>query len=245
MSKQDELGVAWSTTLVAAALGCGPGQPPSLEAGVDESGGDEGASGGDGDPDGGGGGSDGIAPELISARTDETGKYVLLRFSEPMAPPTGVDPSDFRISRAMAISWHDGYDGYTFSYSNYYDLVFTSSYYTYPYSPFLITSVTAGGVVTDLILEFDQPLTAYTCDVLHEVQANIEETEQYDPTFEGRVELFPHYSPGEIPVRSAQGEPLAAIGPEWVELDNFYMEVEEFGFPNLSPQIPIDCIIGG
>jgi hypothetical protein len=142
--------------LVAAALGCSPGGSAPLEAGLDETGGDDGSGGsgsesGDGTDDGGV--SDNVAPQLLSAWTDETGKYIVLRFSEPMAPPDGVDPSDFRISHAMTLTIYNEYYSFQASYSHYDDphyffhnQQYGSSIGDGPTS--VITSVTAGELAT-------------------------------------------------------------------------------------------------
>src|SRR5690242_4502099 len=110
MGTRNDGGLWLSMPLVVAALGCGPGKLAPLDAGLDETGGDDGSGGsgseadGDGDGTGDGGGSDGVAPQLVSAWTDETGKYIVLHFSEPMAPPDEVDPAYFRISYARTVT---------------------------------------------------------------------------------------------------------------------------------------------
>ena len=252
MSKHEELIGLCSVPLALAAAGCGPGAPISLEAGVDETGGFGDTSGGGGTGGGGTGGggtgggdpggSDGVAPQLVSARTDDTGKYVYLRFSEPMAPPDGVDPSDFRISQATTYTdfFYDYYgNSVQASFTSYYD-----PYFYFDYEPTIITNVIAGGFERDLVLEFAQPISPETCELLELRQMEIEQMKQQDSDFDARAELFPHYSPGGTLVRSAQGETVAAIGPEWVEYNGSYMWIDGvFGFPNLSPQIPIDCLV--
>src|SRR5689334_13018027 len=123
MGTKKDTGLWLSMPLVAAALGCSPSGPDPLDAGLDETGGDSsggsGSEGSDGTDDGGV--SDNVAPQLLSAWTDETGKYIVLRFSEPMAPPDGVDPSDFRISHAFTLTQYSEYIHSQVSYSHYDD----------------------------------------------------------------------------------------------------------------------------
>jgi hypothetical protein len=262
MGKKEHGGHWWSLPLVVATLGCGPSGSASLDAGLDETGGDEG-SGGSGSESGGSesggsesggsesGGSesgDDSAPQLLSAWTDETGKYIVLRFSEPMAPPDDVDPSDFRISHAKTTDFLGGGPGSNYTMYRDPHILFWEYYYEYgdpPTMPSVITSVTAGELATDLVLEFAVPLPLDACDILEQEQALIANNIQFDVIDDGRVGLYPHYSQGSPnAIRSAQDEPLESIGEEWVLLDGIVMSNEEFGFPNLVPQIPIDCLIG-
>jgi hypothetical protein len=55
--------------------------------------------------------------------------------------------------------------------------------------------------------------------------------------------LFLHYSPGEIPLQSADGEVLPPIGPEWVEVAPQYVWSVYGDFPSLNPKIAIPCTL--
>ncbi len=65
------------------------------------------------------------------------------------------------------------------------------------------------------------------------------------PEFTIEGHFFPHYAPGDSPVISKSGDELAPIGPDWAlitdDYDLYFEFVEEFGFPNLNPQVPIPC----
>jgi hypothetical protein len=226
-----------AVTVMGVSVGCGPGGFGPLEAGGET--GDAGdGDAGDGDGDAGDGDGDNSIPlALVSGRTDETGAFVLLRFSEPIAPPDGVDPTDFRLSLGSSTAFY--YQGdLEWAFSSYYD----PGYYDQPAMKLAAVSIGPGEMPTDLVLRFESPLVSYVCEYIAEVNVELEMANPM-PEFEGRIGLYPHYSPGATPVRSADGEALQPIGPEWVELDFYSMYSDVFGFPKLSPQIPLDCIV--
>lgn len=203
---------------------------------------------GDGDPTGDPVPND-IPLELELARFNATGKYLLLRFSEPMAPVDGVDPADFRVSLASTMRFVDSsyYGPYVYESSRYADpnLYLGYSYYYDPYGakPLVVDLVANGKQATDIVLRFVDPIEADSCAEFVHRQASYEEFDK-QPNQDAKIALFPHYSPGAVPVKSADGEVLAAIGPEWVEIQSSYMVEYEFGWPNLDPQIEIPCTVG-
>ena len=224
--------------LAVLSVGCGPTGGFTIDDGDDDlgdTGSDPDTNGdGDGGPDPDTGGPNDIPLELVSASTDKTGKFLLLRFSEAMAAPANVDPRDFRVSYAYSIT--DYYGVYSF----YFD---PNAYLFYQEFSYLeAVAITAGQMPTDLLITFDVPLSPEACVVLAEAQAELDELNP-QPDYEGRVGLFPHYAAGGVAVRSADGESLAAIGPEWVEFPGNVLESYSFGFPNLDPQVPINCIV--
>lgn len=173
--------------------------------------------------------------ELVLVNLNKTGQFLLLRFSEPMAPVDAVDPADFRLSLARSV-YYTGYYG-QYSWSIYVD---PGVYYNYNYydpSPMVVTKVAAGKKETDILLRFETALDPQVCDWL----AQLEEILENDPSQQGKVGLFIHYSPGAVPVESLDGEVLSPIGPDWVEYDASFMSVEAPGWPNLDPQLPIPC----
>ncbi|PRQ07869.1 hypothetical protein [Enhygromyxa salina] len=230
--------------IAVASFGCGPPGAPTLEAGGDDetgssgSGSGSGSASGSGSGDAGDGDGDGVPPELLTAWTDKTGAFLLLRFSEPMADPTGVDPADFRISFGMTFSYD--YYGYAPKYENS-RYVEPNVYFAYS-APANAIAITPGSQPTDLFVKFGVPIEPAVCTNAAYMQQEFENVNQL-PEYEARAGLFPHYSPGAVPVTSAQGQALAPIGPEWVELQGEYLEIYEYGFPNLSPQIPMGCIV--
>lgn len=223
--------------LAMVAVGCNdpkPGDDSSDETG-DETGGP-----GDGDGDTGGVPDNGIPLELVLAKFNATGKFVLLRFSEPMAPADSVDPSDFRISLAMTWRYHDYGDVYgaTTYWDPQYYLV--NDYYS-GYTPLKFEAVANGNKDTDLVLRLASPIDPSLCPYFAEVQASFEMLDDL-PEYEAKVGLFPHYSPGAVKVKSADGEVLDAIGPDWVEYPWAAMDVyDQYGWPDLDPQVEIPC----
>lgn len=206
---------------------------------------------GDGDGDSGDGDTGQPVPndiplELELVRLNKTGKFLLLRFSEPMAPVDGVDPADFRVS--MALTWrYLGYYGYVYEQSRYADpnlyLGYDYYYGGYGFKPLVTDLIANGKKDTDIVLRFANPFEPDACAQFLELQEQYEEFDS-QPNSDARLALFPHYSPGAVKVKSADGEVLAAIGPEWVEVASNYMYEYEFGWPNLDPQIEIPCTVG-
>ncbi len=60
-----------------------------------------------------------IPLELTLAAFNKTGQFLLLRFSEPMAPVDAVDPTDFRLS--FAATWRSASYGGIYEYTSYAD----------------------------------------------------------------------------------------------------------------------------
>jgi hypothetical protein len=172
--------------------------------------------------------------ELVSASLDATGQSVVLRFSEPVAPVDGVDPSAFRISWAAPTALCGGL-GPCVDQTTYWDPNFYANYYI-SYEPgmnmnvrFEVDMIAAGNQANEVSLHFGAPLDPALCEYLAYYQ------DEYDY-------LYVHYSPGDIPLTNNDGEALAAIGPEWVEFMEAYPVMAFDGtFPNLDPKIAIPC----
>lgn len=217
--------------LAVAVAGCngGGGGEPEGETGETMGDGD-----GDGDPTSG---HNDIPLELVFSGFNATGQFLLLRFSEPMAPIDGVDPSDFRISFARTQNYSGYYGNY--SWSLYVDPnVYYGAYgYYNPSQTLEVDLIADGNMPTDIVLRFATPLDPNVCAWLAQVQADYEA----NPNLQGKVGLFPHYSPGAVPIKSVDGEVLAPIGSGWVEYDSSLMSIEDYGWPNLDPQISIPC----
>lgn len=204
-------------------LGC---TPPGADPLLDETGDGDGDSDGDETV-----GTNDVPFELVSAAMDLTGEFVALRFSEPVGPLDGVDPSDFRISVALPYELCSGGEDCVAK-TGYWDANFYVDYYlTYaPYGPpesdrFEVDLLAHGNMPTDVVLRFAVPLDPLLCEY-----------------FEDAEVLFVHFAPAPIPVQSDDGEPLAAIGPQWVDYVGPipFMGVDG-DFPNLDPRIPIPC----
>jgi hypothetical protein len=230
--------------LAMVAVGCADDKGNNED---DETGSEDVGDGdtGDGDGDTGEPVPNDIPLELELARFNKNGKFLLLRFSEPMAAVDAVDPADFRVS--LATTWrYVGYYGYVYQSSNYRDpSLYLGSYCYYggcslPLVPELVAN---GNKETDIVVRFLDPLEPDACANFVQLQADYQEFDS-QPNTDARIALFPHYSPGAIKVKSADGEVLEAIGPEWVEVPSMYMYEYEFGWPSLDPQIEIPCTVG-
>jgi hypothetical protein len=198
--------------LALAALGCSP-QDPGSDA--DETGNDD--------------GSNGIPFELVSASLDATGQVVILQFSEPVASVDAVEPSDFRISYALPTEVC-GDNGCTPETSYWDPHFFVDEYLGYQYGSgdrFEVDLIGAGEQANTVSLHFGTPLKPYLCEYVAPYE------DEYDF-------LFVHFAPGDIPLESADGESLAAIGAEFVH-DTAPVFTAEGDFPNLDPKISIPC----
>jgi hypothetical protein len=219
-----------SIGLAIVGLGCAP---PGLTLDDSEAESD-GDSSGDGDPSGDGDtGPDDVPFAIESASIDATGQFVTLHFTEPVAPVDGVDPSAFRISHAAPTSLC-GSDGCV-AQTTYWDPNFYVNYYLNygsPYQPpsdarFEVDLIGSGNAATEVILRFGEPLDPLLCEYLT----------KYAPEY---VPMYVHHAPGDIPVRSDDGESLAAIGSQWVAQPLPVWNADG-DFPNLVPMIPIPC----
>jgi hypothetical protein len=215
--------------LALATIGCTrePGFTLDDEAGSETSGN---TSEGESESEAGDEGPNDIPFELVSAGLNATGQFVALRFSEPVGPVTAIDPRDFRISHALPTSLcnNDGCVDQT----SYWDPNFYVAYYLQGYPPpdpelrFETMVISAGNQPTDVFLRFEAPLDPALCE--------------YIDSMGGYESLFVHYSPGEIPLTSADGEALAPIGAAWVEQAEPVWSVDGL-FPDLDPKIAIPC----
>lgn len=224
--------------LAVAATGCAGRDVGGLDASGSES-----DAAGDGDtgplPD------NGIPLELVLAQFDPSLEFVLLRFSEPMAAVDGIDPADFRLSFTSTSRYL--YEGTVYAFTYYADVHYMLVYNYVAYTefvPLVFDEIANGALATDIVLRFAEPLDSRTCWHYGEVEAYAQELDQ-EPDNDARVGLFPHYSPGAVPVQSADGQSLAAIGAHWVEHGSpFIFEEQEFGWPYLDPQVAFPCDVG-
>jgi hypothetical protein len=168
--------------------------------------------------------------ELMSASLDASGQTVVLRFSAPVGPLDGVEPSDFRISWAAPTAVCGGDECY--DQTSYWDPNFyASDYLGYGYGSnlrFEVDMIAPGSEANEVSLHFGAPLDPALCE--------------YAAYYGDYDYLYVHYAPGEIPLSSSDGESLAAIGPQWVEHSGPIPSMHLDGdFPNLDPKIPIPC----
>jgi hypothetical protein len=219
--------------LTMVALGCNPSGPGTDDE-ADSSGTDDDIDDGEvdvtGEVDTDTGPND-IPFELVLARYNATGKFIALRFSEAVGPVDGIDPGDFRISFAQ-YTYQCSYD-YCFGQTTYWDPNFYVDHYLGydPYSTDRLETdlMVVGNMPTDIVLRFETPLDPAMC--------------QFFPDDEAFEVMFVHYSPGAVPVMSADGEVLAPIGQDWVEVGPQYVWGVEGEFPLLNPRIAIPCTL--
>lgn len=173
--------------------------------------------------------------ELIAAEFADDYSTLVLTFSDPVAPVDGVAPTDFRISMGQTFQYMD--EGMTIEQSAYYEPNTRVGYYDA-----VGMMAIANGPGTDQVSITLAPAFApLTCTFV----AN--SNEGSSPEFPIEAAVFPHYAPGSTPVTNTEGVELAAMGAAWVlngpddEYYGYELFIEEFGFPNLVPRIPIPC----
>lgn len=229
--------------LVLVTVGCndGPGVGDDGETGTGDGDGDGDTTGdGDGDPSGDGDGDpagdgdgDGDDFELVSAEIDGAGQIVTLHFSKPVAPLDGVDPGDFRISHAMPTYLVTGMGEYPEI--TYWDPNFYVEYYLSYGMPtmkrFEVESISPGDDAHDVRLQFGTPLDPAFCEYVTTYII------AYYPNYEA---MFVHHAPGDIPLTSIDGEPLEAMGSQWVE-EPFGVMTRLAEYTELEPDVPIPC----
>jgi hypothetical protein len=193
-------------------------------------------------------------PQLLEVRFIDN-ITLELRFNEPMAPPGGVDPTQFRLSLGFAQS----YDYGTFTVyqeigqfnggENCYEYCYDPCNYDYDTGcetdgrmcyencypvggpPVRSFSIRLDPSYDDRIqLGLDQGIASGVCNAIMNVPQNSESG------------LFLHFTDDFVPVADAQGESLQPIGERWALLPDeyFYYRPEAF-FPDLVPFLPIAC----
>jgi hypothetical protein len=172
-----------------------------------------------------------IEAEFGPASADEF-SVLILTFSDPVAPVDGIAPSDFRISAGIStVSSDEGEQ------SAYYEPATWIGYY----ERIELSAIANGPGANQLSITL-APALAY--GICYAVTSFVDSS---TPEFMVEGGLFPHYAPGTTPVTNTEGVPLAAIGPEWVLTGpdepyyGYELFLEQAGFPNLIPQIPIAC----
>jgi hypothetical protein len=169
----------------------------------------------------------GGAFELVAAELTVDASTLILTFSDEVAAVDGVDPLDFKIS-------------YAWTYSVMYQYLYEMSYYI---DPNYVTEMTVqmvgisnGPNPEQISLDLSPAVDLGICTIIQDYIDGAALGMMADAA------LFPHYSPGATPVTSSGGVELAPIGPEWVEVDNYYLLIEEYHWPNLDPQVAIPCM---
>ena len=187
-------------------------------------------------------------PQLIAVGFADN-LTLALTFSEAMAPPTAVDPRQFRLSAAIA-PMDEQYYGYGTYYSEvgrwngvdyhcdeycYEGMCHQRCWeycYTPPGPPVRVAAITQPADRPDiLLLTFDNGIGPGVCAHL----------QQYpDPWIH---DLFIHYTTqGAAPLTDTVGEPLASIAEHWVLQPDVQYAYVEGTLPFMQPQLPIPCI---
>lgn len=140
-------------------------------------------------------------PEVIDAEL-ASGDLLRLTFSEPIAPPTNVDPNDFRLSVGVAKSYR------TYAYAYYYDLADAVD----GELPLLeLRDMTlVDPRVLELHLEPDFDLA-----ICHELLAELAMMTS-EPGIQVRGGVSLHYLPSKAAIEDLDGNPLAAMGSDWL-----------------------------
>ncbi|MEM9455814.1 MAG: hypothetical protein AAGF11_16660 [Myxococcota bacterium] len=190
-------------------------------------------------------------PRLIAAQFIDNARLVLT-FSEAIAPPTSVNPQQFRLSSAFApqgeyyyqygtnyqeVGLTNGVDyfceEYCYEYC-YQDECYDRCWeycYTPPGPPVRVISVDP---IPDrpeaLVLGLDNPINGGVCSQLN----------QFPP--EWISDLFIHYTPaGTAPITDNAGDVLAPIAEHWALEPNADFAYIEGFFEWMDPVLPIPC----
>jgi hypothetical protein len=166
---------------------------------------------------------------------------ITLTFSQPLGELGAVDPNDFRLSMAETQRESYVYDGVleTYEYTSYVDLG------AIVYDPSFMQIEL--GAANQIILRTTMPVGPDACDFLEFSREQFEMQAAADPDANAVFDnaIFLHYAaaagPGDAPIESEAGEPLADIGPDWVLNPGMYYGRLGYGFTLLSPQLRIPC----
>jgi hypothetical protein len=149
-------------------------------------------------------------PVILGARFIARDR-VQLTFSEPLGSVEGVNPRQFRLSRAYS-SLDSGYRNYASGY--YYDIAGTDVYE----QPLVVVELELYAEQPEVLaLSLNRPVPVEICDELAQRKADIAVAAS-DPanTRRGQIGLFLHYtSRGSVGVRDKVNNPLGDIGADW------------------------------
>ena len=212
-----------------------------------------------GDPTGDPTGPVSTQPQLINvvAISPQT---LELYFTEPMAAPSAVDPSSFRLSLAYSYYYDGKYGAYGGTYYSdlsrftggeycydycsycykYYDEEYCYKYYGGDYCeeycyyqsgpPINVISIAQSSYADRLLVNLDTPLTSTVCNGVN----------NYVENWRGGG-MFLHYGNLGTPVTDAMGELLPPIADHWVIPPRPNYAYTEGYFTQMVPFIPITC----
>lgn len=144
-------------------------------------------------------------PVVLDATLTAGGTKLELHVSTPLAPTTGVDPNDFRISMAMAYAYK------RYAYAYYYDVGELASD-----DGELMNIAALHGHGDTLELVLGAPIDPSYCREIEQEMREAEAEAAEDPSIKVNGGLFLHYAPGDTPITDQQGRALAPAAAEWV-----------------------------
>ncbi|MFO7562048.1 MAG: hypothetical protein R6X02_05350 [Enhygromyxa sp.] len=150
-------------------------------------------------------------PAILGARFVARDR-LQLTFSEPLASPAGVNPRQFRLSRAYSSVYGSDERGYASGY--YYDLGGQDTYEP----PLVVVELEQYEERPEVLaLILNRPVPIEVCEQLVQAKADLA-VDASDPTKQrrGQVGLFLHYTTrGSAGIRDRVDNPLADIGADW------------------------------
>jgi hypothetical protein len=185
-------------------------------------------------------------PQLIAAELADN-LTLVLSFSEPLSPPSSVDPTQFRLSAAYAPkgeyyyqyntyyqevgNWNGSCEEYCYEYCYNGQCYEQCWNYCQPGPPVRIASLYHPAERPDLlVLTLDNGISAGVCTQLENFPA------------QWTKGLFIHYTPdGAAPVTDTQGELLDDLGEIWALQPNRQWLYNQGTFPFMEPLVPIPC----
>lgn len=177
---------------------------------------------------------DSTPPEILEARFADA-DTVVLRFSEPIGPVSGVDPSGhFRLGTSLVID--DGEGG---ELSVYYDLAHhfpdgvpgvgdaVGPWFRHGFTE--VARIDRGEDPSELRLRLSYPLEDYVCEALAEAAA-----------LDIPAAIHLHYREGSFPrITDEAKNALEDLAPWWVAAS--FATTQPGAWPALDPRVPIPC----
>ncbi len=160
---------------------------------------------------------------------------VELHFTEPLAPPTGVDPTKFRLSIAEADAFQEFENSRCFRSTNYFDLsdglgTYVNCEPTDPNCTGPLTTVATVSLDPDdtarLRLTITPELDLRRCDQLRYAES---------------AGIFLHFSAAAIPtITDATGQALEDIASRWALSSERHLSRDAI-FPEIDTWVPLAC----
>lgn len=136
-----------------------------------------------------------------------------ITFSEPLAAPAGVNPRQFRLSRAYSTIYGVDEHGYASGY--YYDLGGQDTYEP----PLVFVEIEQYQERPEvLVLNLNRPVPIELCEALLQTKVDLQAEKASDPSGSrhGQVGVYLHYTTrGSDGIRDRVNNPLADIGADW------------------------------